>query len=101
MERATPLADVIGHLPTEVVDALNRYGTFVQVGVLSSVREFVSDCEAQGVVFDPVTYESVLKAIAPMLVGHHLLIEGLMAMTEAASEKAADDADARGGGVVP
>lgn len=82
MAHRISLKEAYDHLPSSVVKVLNSTPSGISTEVLVGVKEFLFDCETLGVVFDPVTLESVLVALVPQLLALNLMIEASVMPTE-------------------
>lgn len=76
MNRDTPLAEVVEHLPAEVALKLLDLTPQTRLIILRQIRYGVEVAEKEGAMLDPISYRAVVYAIAVMALAMAELPEG-------------------------
>lgn len=67
------VVDAQDHLPVDVESVLNAFPVHVKVMTTVGLSLFLSDCEQQGLSFDPITLDAMIRALVPVLVSFSYL----------------------------
>jgi hypothetical protein len=67
------VADTQDYIPVDVESVLDAFPVHVKVMTTVGLSLFLSDCEQQGISFDPIALDAVIRALVPVLVSFSYL----------------------------